>query len=101
MGPIDHFSSHRQDACVGFCGKCLDDRLGVGDFFGRRGECGVDRADLGGVDGELAGEPFRCRGASFGDQSGFVAEVGEHAVDRLNLGRRRARQAERAGEPDR
>ena len=65
----------------------------MGDFLGRRREGGIDRPDLGRVDGELAGEPFRCRGASLGDQSGLVAEVGEHAIDRLNLGRGRAGQA--------
>ena len=99
MGPIDHFSIHRQDACVGLRGECVDDRLGVGDFFGGRGECGVDRADLRGVDGKLSGKAFGRRSAGFAGQSGLVAEVSEHAVDRLHLGRHRSRQTERAGQP--
>ena len=50
------------------------------------------------MDGELAGETLRRGGARFGDQPGLVAEVGEHAVDRLDFGRDRAGQAQRPGQ---
>ena len=56
------------------------------------GEGGVDRSDLRGMDGELAGEAFGRSGASLGNQARLIAEVGEHPVDRLNFGRDRARQ---------
>ena len=55
-------------------------------------ESGVDHRDLVGVDGELAGEALARGRLGFGAQAVGVAEVGEHAVDRLDA------RGDRAGE---
>src|SRR4051795_10032473 len=51
-----------------------------GNLLGGGTEALVDRADLGGVDGDLTGEAFPPGGGAGGAQRGLVAEVGLERV---------------------
>lgn len=98
MGAVDHFSSDSQNARVRLCLERVNDRLGVGELVGGGSEGGVDRRDLGGVNGKLAGEALGGGGAGLGDQARFVAEIGEDSVDGLDLCGDGPGEAERTGE---
>ena len=99
MRPVDHSAVHRKDASVGLCLERGDDGGGVADIALGGCESGVEDVDLTGMDGELAGEALAARGFRFGAQAGFVTEVGEDSVDRLDSCRDCAGEAERAGKP--
>ncbi len=96
MRPIDHPATDRQDAGIGLGIERIDDSTRMIDFRGRWGEGRIDRADLSGVDRELAGEAFASGCLGLGQKALLVAEVGEHAVDRLDARGDGSGKAERA-----
>ena len=86
MRPVDHSAADRQNAGIGLCIERLHYSTGVLDLLGGWGEGRIDHADLSRMDGKLAGEALAGRGLRLFEQSFFVAEVGEHAVNRLHSG---------------
>jgi hypothetical protein len=82
--PINHPAPDGQHTCAGICFECGDNFLSVADITRRGREGRIDDLNLGRMDCELAGETIPSRGLGLAAEPLFVAEIGEHAVDRLN-----------------
>jgi hypothetical protein len=74
---VDH------DQAVLRCLECGDHLVGIGDARGIRGERGIDRRELPGVDRDLAGEAQIPHQPALFDQPGLVLEIEPGHVDRV------------------
>ena len=86
MRPVDHSTVNGQDSGIGLRLERFHDSTGVFDLRRRWGEGRIDRADLSGMDGELAGKALAGGGFSFGAEAVLILEVGEDTIDRLDTG---------------
>jgi hypothetical protein len=83
MRAVDHLSIETHDSNTRSRRESGDDPLRPGDFGCRGHECGVDRVDLVGMYGELAGETIPARAIELARESILVTKINMHRVDGL------------------
>src|SRR4051812_23589428 len=98
MRRVIHLAADAERAGAGAGGEGGDDRAGLVELGPGRGEAGVDRLDLVGMDREAAGKAVAPGTGAVRREAGAVAIVGVGRVERRHAGRRRGEQALSAGE---